>query len=760
MGRAAIRTMAVALTAIASALACERESPASAERSAPAPPPATTEAPEAQRQALPLLGKLDHCDVLHGGFLLDLGTTAPDSEREFAVGPFDDVVPLKHGGASFGAMRSRRVGYTFWVKEPARDVHVALRAKGGVARQVSVYLDRRRLGVIRLSREEARVASLSGVEVLEPGLHTVSLAFSGTARSPEDTFAEIDWLLLGQGEPVGPQYAAPTRERLIADVVLDGAPRRSVAVRAPGSIRCPLRVVRGARLEVDVGFWGTGKGTADIRILAPGADPVVLVERKVIGGHGATWSRISLPLAEFESRVVGLELRATAGTSGGRVAFGEPAIVVEDPTTHGVPPARVVVVVVAAGLNRRVVPPWGSAVALPSLGLIARRGAAFDGYRAPTTVASGVMATLLTGLSPSEHTLEDPLTRLPNEIRAIGEIIKEADGRAAMFTGVPTSTAAFGFDRGWSRYDAYSPVRDLPATEPIEQATAWLRGELEDATRDRTLVVVHARGGHPPWDLSREEAAALPPKEYGGTLEPRQGAITLANLRASRTTRSLSAEEWQRLRALEIAALRKQDRALHGLINVLEEHRNEAPYLLVLMGDVAPGDPPHLPFAPTPPLREDHLMVPLVMVFPDGKFAGARVGSVATTADVTRTVLSALRATVPEGAVGRDLYRAAGGFEPPNGGAHTATLGSAYLTRWGPWLLQGELRRTPTLCQTEVDPACASDVLAQNPIASSGLWRQTYERIRHREPGKPTSREPAVFDPETLAALKVFGYTQ
>jgi hypothetical protein len=272
------------------------------------------------------------------------------------------------------------------------------------------------------------------------------------------------------------------------------------------------------------------------------------------------------------------------------------------------------------------------------------------------------------------------------------------------------------------------------------------------------LVMIHARGAHPPWDLSREEALALPPEDYGGTIEARTGAITLASLRGSRGR--LATEDHQRIEALTVAALRKQDAALGGLVAILERHKERAPYLLVVTGDVAPGGPGDIPFAPTPLLRDEYLLVPTLVVFPDGSFAGRRVNTTATTADISRTVLDSLGLDVPPGVEGWSLHRAAAGLEPASGGAHTATLGSAYVTRWGPWSIRGELRKRPSLCSITVDPACSQDVLDEFPMVSSALWRATFASVSgpSHDTGRLVGREAAVIDAETLAALRVFGH--
>jgi arylsulfatase A-like enzyme len=725
--------------------------------------PAAEPLAEQERGAKPihdLLANLHNCEIRHRGISLDLGTRVDKSRRGFRVGPFEDTRDVSRGGATYTRLLARKTSYEFSLDEPIEGLFVSARVHGGAAKRMNIVLDDRRLGSVKITPGETRIVSVPPLAAaLGAGRHVVTLSFVGRPPPEELGFAEVDWIRIGVEDDISATYAAPTREDIVSDVALDGRPRRAIVLRAPSTVRCPVRVSSDAKLKFSLGFWGSGRGTAEVRVVADGEAPVKLAERKIAGGAGATWVPLELELGAHGSRIVGLELSVLEASRGGRVVFGDPALVRGSEELPRIPEAQTVVLIVAAGLERRHVPPWGPTAGLTAVGEIARQGTAFSGYRVSSTVAGAVVASILSGLPPRAHALEDPAARLPMSVRTISEMFKEAGGRTAMFTAAPTTFAAFGFEGGWDRYERYSPVKDVPAAEPLEAAAKWLEGAIGEDGAPKRLLVVHARGAHPPWDIAKDDAAKLPPEEYAGPIDARRGAITLGNVRARRlrAQRKLDDEDWVRLRALESAALARQNDGLLRIMQVLQKKGAWNDALVILVGDVAPGDPPEVPFDPAGPLGEDRLGVPLLVKFPSGRFATKEVATGASEIDITRTVLAALRVGVPEEVRGIDLFQLAAGVEPLAGRPNVAVMGDSYATRLGSLLLAGQIGRAPTLCQLDVDPACLTDVFAKMPIAATALWQWTHDFEASARDRRRSDREPASVDADTAAALTVWG---
>ena len=743
---AAIALLAVACRARQRPEPEARATPAARTQAALTPAPAAAELPFAN----PAL-----CRISHGGLFLDLGSEASHARRSFSLGPFPDVAS-DWGDRGYTRYSSPLVQYDFWLPDPHPDFELRVRAKAGSAGTLSASIDQTRLGSVRVKPDAFQIVTFPRLKApLAGGRHQLGLRWSGRSTSDARALGMIEWVHWADLDQPARDYRPPRQRR--SDVVLGGQPRPSIVLETPGSLSCPVLLDRDATLELGVGYAGEGSGVARVLARRDGAPPQVLAERRVGGPGNPGWTDLSLNLQPIAHQLVQLELQATSDSPTGRVAFSEPRVVSAAPQDE--PRAKLVVLMVASGLHRELLPPFEGTRRLRHISRLAAASARFPEYRVPTTVVGGVMATLLTGLPPSAHSVESPKARLPDRVLTLADRIREASGESAFFTGVPSTRAPFGFGRGVSEFEELSPVSDIAASAPLEHAKTWLERSLArdpDLTR---LLVVHLRGGHPPWDLSRDEVAELEPRDYMGLLEARRGGIILETIRGhSRPAqRRLQPPDVIRLKALQLGALAKQDAALGELLDLLErEHLLDAA-LIAFTGDVAMGDPPEAPFGDGRPLTEDRLVVPLWIKFPGGRFGGSDVPGAVTTTDIAATLARALGVERAQDLPGLDLYRAAAGTGPALARGLLATLGSEYSLRFGPWLLHGTNPRAPLLCELGVDPACVHDVLDRYPLAAESAWRTTFEAHRRDRTLERGGVEPALLDKDTAAALQVWG---
>ena len=701
------------------------------------------------------------CRVSHGGQFLDLGSDTSLARRSFALAPFSDVASETWGEQSYTRFSAPSVTYDFWLDEPRDTLEVRVRAKAGSSGALAASIDQATLGSVRLRGDGFQTLIFpKPKQPLSAGRHQLGLRWSGRSAGGTGPLGMIEWIHWAETGASAREYRPPRQRSLRDDVVLGGVPRRAVVLETPGSLSCPVLLARDATLELGIGFHGEGSGVARVLGRREGEAPIVLAERRVGGRAGEAWTDLHLDLEPLGRQLARLELEATSDTPGGRVAFSEPRLVLSG-AAERLPRARLVVLVVASGLQRELLPPYEGTRRLRHISQLAAQSARFPEYRVPTTVAAGVVATLLSGLPPRAHSLTVPRARLPERVLTLADRIRENSGESAFFTGVPHTREPFGFARGYNQFEAFSPVSDISASAPLERARAWLERALHGAPDVPRLLVVHLRGAHPPWDLSREEVAELEPREYLGLLEPRRGGIILAGVRGHTrpAQRRLSPADWVRLKALQLAALERQDVALGSLIELLEREGAWNETLFAFTGDVAMGDGPEAPFGDGRPLAEDRLVVPLWIKFPGGRLGGGDVPGPVSSTDVALTLAGALGITLPNESEGMDLYRLAAGDGPAIVRGRLASLGAEYSTRLGTWLLHGTSPKAPGLCDVGVDPACVHDALASNPLAAEALWRATFEahRLELSLDGAQSPAQPALVDKDTAAALQVYG---
>jgi arylsulfatase A-like enzyme len=708
-----------------------------------------------EHEVLSFVDALPSCDIGHAGLLIDFGTPATAGRHADALEPSRGLVASEHDGATFARVFDRSIRLRFHLVE-AMPVFVSVRGIGRSALKLGVAVDEVPLGVLQLTRDEIAIdATRPSAQSLDAGLHEIELRFRGQKGSEAQPFAELDWVRVGVSEELEGTYGAPTLgDVLVPNAQLGGVPHRGISLRAPAVVRCTARVPVGARFRVAVGMRGTGHAVAAVRARRDGEPAEELGRVEVRGGQDAAWEDLEIPLDAHAGAVVALELVAEETSGTGRVVFGDPAILAQPRSKVTTRPARAAVVVVLDAVERHDLPPWegGETPHLPTLKRLSRNGTVFLEHRSASTLVQAAMASLLSGLPPPSHALADAGARLPEAVTTIGGIAHEASVRAGMFTAVPTTFKPFGFAARWDHFVQYPPNEGRPAAAPLEDAGAWLTDEKGGADPDRpVLAVVHARGGHPPWDVTPAEAGKLPPADYSGDIGPRRAGQALARTEGRHTR--LSGADRERLRALYYAGLSRQDEALGKLVARLEESGRWDSTLFVVTADVASAQ--RTLFADGLDLDEELLAVPLYVHFPGGAHAGASFDQPTEAYDVTRTVLAALGLEPPHGMMGRDLAAVAAGEEDGTDALRVAWTDTAYAARWGDLVLLGRAHERPRLCQLSIDPTCLYDRAERLPFAFEALYQRmsAFERARPR----PPDREPVTLDSDAAAMLKVWG---
>ena len=707
---------------------------------------------EGWRTAMRLLDELPRCDVDHRGLLLDFGEGVLPGRLAWSIKQPTNLADTSHDGASWVRSYDRKITLSFYLPE-VTPVDVSMRAIGRDASRVTVSIDGYALGTLKLAKDEIRVASTGTTSLpLDAGLHGIQLHFRGYRSADNEPYAEIDWLRIGvPDDDLKRTYGPPTMADILDPAAsLGGQPHRALTVRAPASLRCAMLVPPEGRLRTAVGMNGTGTAVAAVVVRRDGAEAAVLQKIEVAADE--PWKDVEVPLERFAGQVVEVELAALKTTGTGRLLFGDPTLQVPAVEAPASPKARAAVLVILDGVERRDLPPWSDIETphLPSLSELARESSVFNAHRVPSTLVSAVVASLITGRSPREHRLTDTGAKLPEAVPTLGGFAHHASIRGAMFSAVPTSFAPFGFARHWDKFEAYPPNTGALAAQPFVDAGVWLTERQENEQRRPMLAVIHARGGHPPWDVTPPEASKLPPDEYAGYIGPRRGAQVIGKLEGKHSR--LSEQDRQRLDALFYMGLSRQDKALGDLIRRLKEEETWNDTLFIVTGDVASGR--RTLFQDGFDLQEELLTVPLYVHFPEGALAGASVDNATEVYDITRTIIDALGMEGSKGIRGRDLAMLAATVDHDVQRPRVAVTEDRYSARWGDYVLLGKEDERPQLCLLSVDPTCAYDRRHVFPAVAQALFRRL---AATPSPTGGVERDPLTLDAEVMAMLAVWG---
>ncbi len=211
-----------------------------------------------------------------------------------------------------------------------------------------------------------------------------------------------------------------------------------------------------------------------------------------------------------------------------------------------VPAEASVVLVVNDTMRRDRVGAYGGTVPTPAFDALAREGWLFTRAHSTAPWTKPAVASLFTGLYPSQHgALDDPrmvgrglrgggrTDVLGAGLTTLAEALRAAGFRTAAFVSNPWLGREFGFAQGFEVYDDSGARWDEPGEQLVRRGLAWLAGLPEGA---RFLLYLHTIDSHLPY-------GALDPLEILAERErleadsrplPGEGLGILAELRTPR----------------------------------------------------------------------------------------------------------------------------------------------------------------------------------------------------------------------------------
>ncbi len=699
-----------------------------------APQKRTAAAPQAPSQDHMALSEVkeslfdifDRCTLGQRGLVLDIGSLAAESRRLHRLVADTPPTYSLHLGEQFRNLQEMRTSYVFWLTDDLTDFEFSARVHSEESERIAIYIDGKRLGAGKLKKDQTRVVKISGKDrSLQRGRHQLTLSLSRPRRGRPS--ADISWARLGRKRKSSADFPA-TRAQIDTEVTIEDERHRAFVLAPSSSIRCPIFLPPGAQFKAQLGIWGDGLAELEVIVHTSDGSRVIVAHERRDKKDSRAFKEVTADLSSFGSQLVDIELLAPHGKSGARLAVANPLLLSHSPLGSPTPSAARAIVVILAGLSQEHSPPQAGKNGLPFFNQFAREATSYPNYRTSSTSATAFIATLLTGLAPWQHQLETVDKVLASSLAPLASAVEGQGGKTSFFTEVPTSFEPFGFNRGFELFAQFPPQAHHEPLTPLTEAKKWLEPRLHQP--GALLSLIYLRGAHPPFDISREDARELPPAEYSGDLSPRRAAVQLQQIRQRRRTRRrrMPQEDWQRLHALKKAALLKQDAALGKLIAWLHENDAYEETLIVVMGDLAAGEKPLVPYAADAPLTESYLSPPLFIKFPKGHLRGRHQKGLFAPRDITTTLLATLGITRTLSTDGIDLG-ASNASRLALVRPHIAYRNHAYSLRLGTQLLRGTDGKTPRLCNITIDPNCSVDRSEQNIMEARALWLAAWSQL-------------------------------
>jgi arylsulfatase A-like enzyme/Tfp pilus assembly protein PilF len=372
----------------------------------------------------------------------------------------------------------------------------------------------------------------------------------------------------------------------------------------------------------------------------------------------------------------------------------------------------------------------------PHLDALALQSVIFENAysQAPLTPVSH--ATILTGTYPRFHGVRDFGSRLPDFPPYLPELLRARGYRTAAFVSSiildPTNGFAPGFERGFDTYDAgfhrgkRGESRIGSMQRRGEDTTARALGWLEKDPHTPAFLWIHIWDAHDPYD---------PPAPFNErySKDPYDGCIAYVDA----TLGKLFAE----LRAAGIYD--------NALIAVMSDHGES-------LGEH--GENTHGVF-----LYDSTIRVPLLLKFPNAKFAKQKVLARANLADVAPTVLEAIKVPIPAAMQGQSLIPLIGAKDVPD---RVSFAENEYPHRGFGWSSLEALRAEnflfvkapqPELYDQLEDPSEKLNLYQENKLAAVRMAIQL-DRFRKRVAANAPESASTSLDPQSVEKLRALGY--
>lgn len=436
-----------------------------------------------------------------------------------------------------------------------------------------------------------------------------------------------------------------------------------------------------------------------------------------------------------------------------------------------------VVVILNDTMRRDRMGAYGGSASTPSFDAFARQNLLFRQVYSSAPWTRPAVASLFTGLLPSQHGVgfeseRDPerARALPDELTTFAEVLRDAGYRTAAFVSNPWMDEKFGFRQGFDVYDDSFARWGYPGTALSDAALRWLEGVPPG---EPYFLYVHYLDSHRPYPpLDVASLAARADRIEAGPrpkLSPRARAELRALVRVEGATARVEPTITHVAMAYE-KGIERFDRALGRFLEGFAKRPDAAVAAIVVTSDHGEALYDRGYGNHGQGLYDDELAIPLAVRLPGITGPRNGVDCLAGIVDVMPTLCEYLGVECPGQLFGRSLLGGAAAAGEPRylvsegvGGqpSHRAVRNERFKLLYEPGRPPGGPRPNPWLLYDVTrDPQERTNLLAGDSEAVRGIFERLQMVLRAPPPGGPAAGAPVPIDPAVGERLRELGYAE
>ncbi len=363
------------------------------------------------------------------------------------------------------------------------------------------------------------------------------------------------------------------------------------------------------------------------------------------------------------TKVVGIAMAAMLALAGGAVIWGT-----RTPPAEPAPPN--VILISVDTLRADHLGCYGyERPTSPSIDLLASRGVRFEQAFSQASWTLPSHLSLLTSRYPHSHGVETDEHKLPSTVTTLAETLRQAGYVTSAFISWVYVSDRYGFGQGFDEYHELLPpenevtsstVASIKASAFVDRIVEW----ADHGPRQPFFLFLHLFDPH----IDYEPPA--PFDEMFGTPSPDKSEGTFQYLRryikgVHREPERIPADRRARALALYDGEIRFTDQELGRLLITLGDRGLLDDTMVIFTSDHGEEFDDHGSMEGHQwTLYNEVLHVPLIMVFPQDRFAGRTMPAVVQSIDIAPTILDFLKLERPAEFQGRSLLPLLNGAGP------------------------------------------------------------------------------------------------